>query len=297
MPDTALSKKDFERYQRRLGEQSSDTSEGMQRVILAFPGRTSERSVLPLSLYKPADDRDAQLAQLVSSRVLAFSRVGADEVGRRDARDWVRAYQHEDHWIPMFLREPCAARPEVFERVVHNRLAEYEMVVIPGDLGPEMLRLAIKVDAQWKERRGPRPNVFVEPLPPWVDDRLHIHGMDLKLGPEYVLARALPAIEAGIRGVLCAPEDLPALRERCPIYPATDHVRLLVDGCCLDRANRPLKGYTRGGMTYEAAAAAGADAILVGQDLWTHPDPFEAFLEIAAQIGRGARQFRESRPR
>lgn len=67
-----------------------------------------------------------------------------------------------------------------------------------------------------------------------------------------------------------------------------EKVVLLVDGACLDPERSPPPGYTQVGTCFAAAAA---DYIFVGHDVWMAEDPFEAFLRVAKQLANGHAEF------
>lgn len=275
MPTTQpLSKKEFETLQRRLGRLSPDRREAAQRLVLPMPSRSQAEE----------DPRLVQYAQIFFTNIFAFVCVAADEVGGRDCTSVVADYDR-DRFLERVLREPTSGPPHVFGELVHNRLARYCALVLPGGLCRDMFAVAVEQEAHWKKRGSANPRLFVEPLSPWSEPELGLHGIAFRLGPEFVLERATRAVEAGIRGILCAPPDVEYLRPHFRAFPAEDPVRIMVDGA-FDPSRAPPRGYPRVG-SYEEAARFGADAIMVEADIWSHPDPMADLFAIIDQVAAG----------
>lgn len=272
MPNKALSKKELEALQRRFRDLNSDQHDAMQRLIVP----------MPMADLVENDPRLIQYAQCFFPGT--FICLCADQIGGRDCTSEVADYDR-DRFLLRVLREPTLAPPQHFGRLVHHRLCYYSALVLPGGLSVDMLKIAREQEAAWQARGGANPRLFVELLSPWSEPSLELHARAMRLGPEFVLERALRAVELGIRGVLCAPGDVEHLRPRLRAFPAEDPVRILVDGA-FDPARSPPVGYTRTG-SYEEAMRFGADAVMLEADIWSLPDPMERIFAILAQMAAG----------
>lgn len=105
--------------------------------------------------------------------------------------------------------------------------------------------------------------------------------MNLPESGSYALALATSAHRAGIRGFVCSPHEVAALRAQ------VGESILVVPGV------RPLgsaKGDQQRTATPEAAMAAGADYLVVGRPIRDAEDPLAACDAIADEITRGLAQ-------
>lgn len=264
----------MQRYRSQLDEQPPNARDAMQRIVLALPptGSLNSEAHQLVQLLRPAILAFAQAADIESERVQSSAPTGSPPPF-------------------LWLREPCNIGPSALQRVLKDRFRRYEAVVLPGDTSIQAMQIAAEVESHTGRRT---PSVFFEPIS-GCGRELGPYAM--RLGTDIVLERSARAVREGrIHGLICAVEDVGALREQrwCPLFPAIDHVRILVDGACLNPDVRRPMGYVRIG-TYHDAMAAGADAVLVNEDVWSVSDPFEAFLAVAQQIAEGRAKFRLAR--
>ena len=99
---------------------------------------------------------------------------------------------------------------------------------------------------------------------------------------EQVLLLAELAYAAGLRAIVCSPHEIKLVRERFAGRP----LELVVPG--IRPADHARPDDQRRTLTPAAAAAAGADFLVVGRPITRAPDPAAAAAAIAAEIRKGA---------
>jgi orotidine-5'-phosphate decarboxylase len=105
-----------------------------------------------------------------------------------------------------------------------------------------------------------------------------LHDVGVAGGPaQQVLRLARLAIEAGADGLVCSPREVAVLRDALGRAPA-----LVVPG--IRPEGVPLGDQARA-MAPAEAVAAGADWIVVGRPVTTHPDPRAAAAALAGTFG------------
>ncbi len=104
-------------------------------------------------------------------------------------------------------------------------------------------------------------------------------AFDLKIPlelPEYALHLALLAQTAGLRGAVCAPQEVAQLRQVCG-----DSFLLVCPGV---RPQGAQAGDQQRSLTPAAAIQAGADYLVIGRPITTAPNPAEMFQQICQEI-------------
>jgi orotidine-5'-phosphate decarboxylase len=84
------------------------------------------------------------------------------------------------------------------------------------------------------------------------------------------------AVKAGLRGLVCSPLEITALRQLLP-----DSVKLVTPGI---RTGREKADDQKRTLTPKEALAAGADWLVIGRPIYAAPDPRKAAEEIVASL-------------
>jgi len=141
--------------------------------------------------------------------------------------------------------------------------------------GPAMLRAAVA--AANEDGGAARPRLLAVTVLTSLDDGdLAALGQAGPVG-EQVKRLAELAEKAGVAGVVCAPQEVAALRAQC----GPDFL-LVVPGI---RPSWAAANDQKRVMTPAEAVAAGADYLVIGRPITQSPDPVAAARRIAAEIG------------
>jgi orotidine-5'-phosphate decarboxylase len=138
--------------------------------------------------------------------------------------------------------------------------------------GPAMLRAAVEAAANL----DPRPWLLGVTVLTSVDNRdLAAVGVAESLSA-HVLRLADLTRACGLDGVICSPHEIAALRRRCGVG-----FKLVVPGI---RPEGSAQDDQKRTMSPKAAAALGADVLVIGRPITGAPDPRAAALAINAEI-------------
>ena len=146
------------------------------------------------------------------------------------------------------------------------------MLTLHTSGGPEMMRAAAKA----QDLHAPELLLLgVTVLTSMGDSELRAVGID-RTPADQVLRLGRLAVDAGLRGLVCSPLELPLLRQHLPAATA-----LITPG--IRPAGADAGDQTRI-MTPADAARAGASYIVVGRPIFQAPAPAEAARRILAEL-------------
>jgi orotidine-5'-phosphate decarboxylase len=138
--------------------------------------------------------------------------------------------------------------------------------------GPAMLRAALDAAREAE----PCPQLLGVTVLTSIDDAdLAEQGLSDKVA-DHVLRLSEIAWNAGLDGLVCAPQEIVLLRERFE-----DKVKIVVPGI---RPAGSTGGDQKRTLTPAEAVARGADILVIGRPITRAPDPRAAALAIAAEI-------------
>ena len=179
------------------------------------------------------------------------------------------------HNLPIFLDLKLHDIPETVERAV-SAVAKLgvEYLTVHASGGFEMLRRAAACAE--RDGKGRLKLLAVTVLTSMSDDELHGMGV-ARTAQEQVLHLANLAWSAGIRGFVCSPLEVSALRKELG-----HEAKLVVPGV---RPPGSPAGDQKRTATPAAAIAEGADLLVIGRPIRDAPDPTAAAKIIAFQIG------------
>lgn len=97
---------------------------------------------------------------------------------------------------------------------------------------------------------------------------------------EYIQKMALIGLQAGLKGLVCSPHDIPGLRKFLPEPPffACPGIRLDSDKVKTDDQKRIA--------TISEALSLGADMLILGRGVYTHPDPEKILKQLKSRLQR-----------
>jgi orotidine-5'-phosphate decarboxylase len=171
------------------------------------------------------------------------------------------------HDIPNTVRKAVLAALEL----------DVQMLTVHCSGGMEMLRVA-EVVAQGVTRGGEAPPLVlgVTVLTSMDEPALGQTGVSGNLAAQ-VERLARLAIDAGLRGLVCSPLELPLLRKLVP-----PGVQLVTPGI---RGPGDQGGDQKRTMSAEQAMAAGANWLVIGRPIYAAPDPRAAAERILGSLG------------
>ncbi|MGE5653397.1 MAG: orotidine-5'-phosphate decarboxylase [Bacillota bacterium] len=149
-----------------------------------------------------------------------------------------------------------------------------DMLTIHTSGGVGMMSAASEAAAHRAVALGQsRPLVLgVTVLTSMTDEDLHKEGYAQNVS-ELVATRARLAEQAGIDGLVCSPQELKLVKEKSKLLTVVPGIRPLDRGDDQKRTSTPAD-----------AIQAGADFLVVGRPITAAPKPWEAALEILAQM-------------
>jgi orotidine-5'-phosphate decarboxylase len=145
-----------------------------------------------------------------------------------------------------------------------------QMLTIHLSGGPEMIRAAVTA------RKNNLSILGVTVLTSATDQTLRTIGISDKIDNQ-VLRLAKLGVEAGVDGLVASPHEVKMLRDQ---FGAK--IKLVVPGI---RPNWSETGDQRRVTTPRQALDAGADYLVIGRPITTHPQPREAVAKILDEIG------------
>ena len=145
-----------------------------------------------------------------------------------------------------------------------------QMLTIHLSGGPEMIRAAVTA------RKNNLSILGVTVLTSATEETLREIGISDKVG-DHVLRLAKLGVEGGIDGLVASPHEVRMLRVQ---FDAK--LKLVVPGI---RPNWSETGDQRRVTTPRQALDAGADYLVIGRPITTHPQPREAVAKILDEIG------------
>jgi len=145
-----------------------------------------------------------------------------------------------------------------------------QMLTIHLSGGPEMIRAAVTA------RKNNLSILGVTVLTSATEETLREIGISDKVG-DHVLRLAKLGVEGGIDGLVASPHEVKMLRDQ---FGAK--IKLVVPGI---RPSWSGAGDQRRVMTPRQALDAGADYLVIGRPITTHPQPREAVAKILDEIG------------
>jgi orotidine-5'-phosphate decarboxylase len=145
-----------------------------------------------------------------------------------------------------------------------------------------MMRAAVAGATQGSDEAGTECGVLAVTVLTALDERRlgEAWGRSIRAVRTEVLRLAALARRAGAYGLVCAGSELEALRRE-----HGERLRLLVPGV---RTAGSARGDQVRVITPAAAAAAGADYVVLGRAVTQAPAPAQALREIVAQLTEGA---------
>jgi orotidine-5'-phosphate decarboxylase len=186
-----------------------------------------------------------------------------------------------EHGLDVFLDLKLHDIPETVERAVAaagDHGVRYLTIHASG--GPQMLRRAVE---RASKARTPLTLLAVTVLTSLDDEALHVIGVP-RTASEHVAALAKMAANEGVRGFVCSPLEVKALRAAMP------EATIVVPGVRPAGASAEDQKRTA---TPASTVADGADLIVVGRPIRDAKDRVAAARAIAADVeagGRGAQR-------
>jgi len=234
---------------------------------VAPSGKAHERIAFPLDVSSLYEAR--ALASRVATGVGVF-KVGLELFVSTGPSILSLGVEHDR---PIFLDLKLHDIPETVERAVAAAAAHgVRYLTLHASGGPEMLRRAAA--RAEKEAAGKTTLLAVTVLTSMSDDDLHATGVDAPAEVQ-VSKLARLAWESGIRGFVCSPLEVAALRRAFP------EALLVVPGV------RPL-GVAAGDQKRVATPGdtirGGADLLVIGRPIRDAADPLAAAASIAQEI-------------
>jgi orotidine-5'-phosphate decarboxylase len=172
------------------------------------------------------------------------------------------------HDIPVTLASACAKATSMGA----------DLITVHASAGSTALALAQRAVVEAAARADqPTPSLLaVTVLTSWTDAAFH---QQLQVGAplaSHVAHLATLAVEAGVAGCVCSPQELAVLRARHPepFLLVTPGIRP-AGSAAADQARV---------MTPDAAIAAGASKLVIGRPITTSPDPLEAFAACCRAV-------------
>lgn len=155
---------------------------------------------------------------------------------------------------------------------------DVQMLTVHASGGTEMLKAAENIAAEtaWRLGRTPPLVLGVTVLTSLDSQALREVGMDVNV--EYQVRRlANVAIKAGLRGLVCSPLEIAALRKSIPTQ-----VQLVVPGI---RTGAEKADDQKRTMTPREAISAGADWLVIGRPICAAENPRAAAEKILETLG------------
>jgi orotidine-5'-phosphate decarboxylase len=235
-------------------------------------------SPIIVALDVPTAERALELVQLTAPFVGAFKvgkelfvSAGPDVVRRIRAAGGGVFLDLKFHDIPHTVARAVAAAVQL----------DVQMLTIHTSGGREMMEAAEQTAQEVACRRDrPPPLVLgVTVLTSLTGSALGEIGVDPNVGRQ-VERLATLAVKAGLRGLVCSPLEIVALREALP-----ESVQLVTPGI---RAAGAEPDDQRRTLSAPEAIAAGANWLVIGRPIYAAPHPGEAAAAILASLPRGA---------
>ncbi|MGH7988710.1 MAG: orotidine-5'-phosphate decarboxylase [Limisphaerales bacterium] len=154
---------------------------------------------------------------------------------------------------------------------------DVQMLTVHASGGSEMLKAAEDAaqEAAWKLGRTPPLVLAVTVLTSLDVSALSEIGMDVKV--DYQVRRlANVATKAGLRGIVCSPLEIPALRKFLPAQ-----VQLVVPGI---RTGAEKADDQKRTLTPREAISAGANWLVIGRPIYAAENPREAAEKILSSL-------------
>jgi orotidine-5'-phosphate decarboxylase len=197
-----------------------------------------------------------------------FTSIGPDMVRRVRATGAEIFLDLKFHDIPNTVKQSVAAATRL----------EVQMLTVHCSGGVEMLRVAEVAARETAAALGiPAPLVLGVTVLTSTDEaalgRIGVGGSV----ESQVERLAKLAMDAGLRGLVCSPVELPMLRK---LLPAS--VQLVTPGI---RGPADAAGDQKRTMTAQQAVAAGATRLVIGRPICAAPDPRAAAERILASLG------------
>ena len=232
------------------------------------------RNPIIAALDVPSAERAAALAEKLAPVVGAF-KIG-NELFTASGPDIVRRIR--DLGVPVFLDLKYHDIPNTVAKAVEAALLlDIQMLTIHTSGGRAMMQAAEKAaqDAAAKLARPPALVLGVTVLTSFDDAALSEIGLAHGVARQVETLADL-AVHSGLRGLVCSPLEIGALRARIP-----SHVKLVTPGI---RPPDSEKGDQKRTLTPAQAIAAGADWLVIGRPICGAQDPRAAAEKILSDL-------------
>ncbi|MGH7976340.1 MAG: orotidine-5'-phosphate decarboxylase [Limisphaerales bacterium] len=196
-----------------------------------------------------------------------FTSAGPDIVKKIRERGALVFLDLKFHDIPNTVAKAVAAAVRL----------DVQMLTVHASGGSEMLKAAEDAaqEAAWKLGRTPPLVLAVTVLTSLDVSALSEIGMDVKV--DYQVRRlANVATKAGLRGIVCSPLEIPALRKFLPAQ-----VQLVVPGI---RTGAEKADDQKRTLTPREAISAGANWLVIGRPIYAAENPREAAEKILSSL-------------
>lgn len=227
-----------------------------------------------VALDVPNAERALALAEEVAPAVGAFkigselfTSAGPDIVRRIRATGAAVFLDLKFHDIPNTVAKAVAAATRL----------DVQMLTVHCCGGPEMLRAAESAAHETARNLGrPPPLVLgVTVLTSMDADQLGAIGLPLNPGKQVERLAAL-AVSAGLRGLVCSPLELAALRQLAP-----EAMQLVAPGI---RGPEDAAGDQKRTLSGAEALAAGADWLVIGRPIYAAANPRAAAVKLLSSL-------------
>ncbi|KKI99766.1 orotidine-5'-phosphate decarboxylase [Prochlorothrix hollandica] len=187
------------------------------------------------------------------------------ELRQRGARIFLDLKFHD---IPNTMAGACAAA------------ATYgvDFLTVHASAGRDALTAAQAAATTAAQTAGhPSPHILAVTLLTSLNSRHLAFDLKVSLDPwDYVQQMAMLALDSGVAGVVCSPQEIAAVRQVCPVP-----FQIVCPGVRPDWATA---GDQQRTLTPAAAIAAGADYLVIGRPITQAADPAAAFARICDEL-------------
>jgi len=232
------------------------------------------RNPILLALDVPMPDRAFELVEQLSASVAGFkvgselfTTAGPEIVRRIRARKAMVFLDLKFHDIPNTVAKAVAAATRL----------DVQMLTIHTSGGLDMMRAAEESAQKTAQQSGREAPIVlgVTVLTSMDANALAEVGVHGDVGKQVERLASL-AVKAGLRGLVCSPLEITALRQLLPskLQLVTPGIRAATDKA--DDQKRTLSA--------KEATAAGASWLVIGRPIYAAPDPRKAAEEIVASL-------------
>jgi orotidine-5'-phosphate decarboxylase len=234
------------------------------------------RNPIIVALDVPTAEKASSLAEQLASVVGAFkigselfTSAGPDIVRKVRSTGAVVFLDLKFHDIPNTVAKAVAAATNL----------DVQMLTIHTSGGSEMMRAAESAAQETARQRGIQPPLVLGVTVLTSMDKNTLAEIGFEANPGHQVERmANLAVRAGLRGLVCSPLEIAALRQLLP-----EAVQLVTPGIRTDAEKADDQKRT---LSPKEALDAGADWLVIGRPIYAAPDPRAAAEAILRSCAR-----------